>query len=79
MKVGKGVVAVTSDWYKRFGGQSVYIPGYGKAVIADVGGGVPGKNWIDLAYEDDNFVAWHQDTELYFLTPVPADMVWVMQ
>ena len=79
MKVGKGVVAVTSDWYKRFGGQQVYIPDYGKAVIADVGGGVPGRNWIDLAYEDDNFVAWHQDTTLYFLTPVPADMVWVLQ
>ncbi len=79
MKVGKGVVAVTSDWYKRFGGQSVYIPDYGKAVIADMGGGIAGKNWIDLAYEDDNFVAWHQDTTLYFLTPVPADMVWVLQ
>ncbi len=79
MKVEKGVVAVTSDWYKRFGGQSVYIPDYGKAVIADVGGGIAGKNWIDLAYEDDNFVAWHQDTTLYFLTPVPADMVWVLQ
>lgn len=78
-KVEKGVAAVTSDWYKRFGGQSVYIPDYGKAVIADVGGGIAGRNWIDLAYGDDDFTAWHQDTTLYFLTPVPADMVWVLQ
>ena len=78
-KVAKGVIAVTSSWYKRFGGQSVYVPGYGTAVIADVGGGIPGKNWIDLAYEDDDFVGWSKDTTLYFLTPVPADMVWVLQ
>ncbi len=79
MKVAKGVVAVTSDWYNRFGGQSVYIPNYGKAVIADVGGGIPGRKWIDLAYEDDNFIGWSRETKLYFLTPIPADMVWVLQ
>ena len=79
MKVGKGVVAVTSDWYRRFGGQSVYVPGYGKGVIADVGGGIPGRRWIDLAYEDDTFEGWSRETTLYFLTPVPADMVWVLQ
>ena len=44
-----------------------------------VGGGIAGRNWIDLAYGDDDFTAWHQDTTLYFLTPVPADMVWVLQ
>ena len=79
MKVGKGVAAVSSSWYNQFGGQSVYIPDYGKAVIADVGGGIPGRNWIDLAYDDDNFVSWSKETTLYFLTPVPADMVWVLQ
>ncbi len=78
-KVEKGIAAVTSAWYKRFAGQSVYIPDYGTAVIADVGGGIAGKNWIDLAYSDDDFVGWSKDTTLYFLTPVPADMVWVLQ
>ena len=78
-KVEKGVAAVTSAWYKRFSGQTVYVPDYGKAVIADVGGGIAGKNWIDLAYSDDDFVGWSKDTTLYFLTPVPADMVWVLQ
>ena len=79
MKVAKGVVAVTSAWYKRLGGASVYIPDYGKAVIGDVGGGIAGKRWIDLAYTDNDFVGWSKDTTLYFLTPVPADMVWVLQ
>ena len=79
MKVAKGVAAVTSSWYNQFSGQSVYVPDYGKAIIADVGGGIPGKRWIDLAYSDDDFVGWSRDTTLYFLTPVPADMVWVLQ
>ena len=79
MKVAKGVVAVTSSWYNKFSGQSVYVPDYGKGVIADVGGGIPGRRWIDLAYSDDDFVGWSRDTTLYFLTPVPADMVWVLQ
>ena len=79
MKVQKGVVAVTSSWYNQFGGQSVYVPDYGKAVIGDVGGGIPGRYWIDLAYEDDNFEGWSKETTLYFLTPVPTDMVWVLQ
>ena len=79
MKVQKGVAAVTSNWYNQFGGQSVYVPDYGKAVIADVGGGIPGRYWIDLAYEDDNFEGWSRETMLYFLTPVPADMVWVLK
>ena len=79
MKVQKGVVAVTSSWYNQFGGQSVYVPDYGKAVIGDVGGGIPGRYWIDLAYEDENFEGWSKETTLYFLTPVPTDMVWVLQ
>ena len=79
MKVQKGVIAVTSSWYNRYGGQSVYVPDYGKAIIADVGGGIPGRIWIDLAYEDDNFESWSRETTLYFLTPVPTDMVWVLQ
>lgn len=79
MKVQKGVAAVTASWYNQFGGQSVYVPDYGKAVIGDVGGGMPGRFWIDLGYEDDNFEGWSRETMLYFLTPVPTDMVWVLQ
>ena len=77
MPVQQGVVAVTPRWLSvpnGYGmwGQPVYIPGYGRGVIADVGGGIPGTPWIDLAYSDDNYVSWNRWTVMYFLTPVPA-------
>jgi resuscitation-promoting factor RpfB len=68
----KGVIAVTSAWYRQLAGLQVYIPGYGTAVIGDIGGGIPGKNWIDLAYSDDDYVSWSRDVTLYFLNPPPA-------
>ncbi len=74
----KGVIGVTYQWFLTFGGHEVYVPGYGRAVIADVGGGISGKRWIDLGYSDDDFVNWSQDTTLYFLTPAPADVPWIL-
>jgi len=76
LPVQKGVVAVTPRWISvpnGYGmwGQSVYIPGYGRGVIADTGGGIPGTPWIDLAYSDDDYVSWNRWTTMYFLTPVP--------
>ncbi|MDY6846183.1 MAG: ubiquitin-like domain-containing protein [Chloroflexota bacterium] len=76
LPVQKGVVAVTPRWLSvpnGYGmwGQSVYIPGYGRAVIADSGGGIPGTPWIDLAYSDEEYVSWNRWTTMYFLTPVP--------
>jgi uncharacterized protein YabE (DUF348 family) len=76
LPVKRGVIAVTSQWYRLLAGQPVYIPGYGRAIIADIGGGVPGKYWIDLGFTDSDFEAWHQDVTLYFLTPVPASVPW---
>jgi len=72
----KGIVAVTPQWYSVPNGLAmadlpVYIPGYGRAIIGDVGGGIPGTPWIDLAYRDANYVSWHHWTTMYFLTPVP--------
>lgn len=68
----KGIVAVSAAWYPNMAMQSVYIPGYGYGTIADSGYGIPGRYWIDLGYDDDNYVGWHHWTTLYFLTPVPA-------
>jgi uncharacterized protein YabE (DUF348 family) len=68
----KGIVAVASSWYNGLEMQPVYIPGYGHGVIADSGYGIPGKYWIDLGYDDENYVSWHDWTVIYFLTPVPA-------
>lgn len=73
LPVKRGVIGVTKEWYRIMAGQRVYVPGYGIAVIADIGGGIPGKAWIDLGFSDDDFELWHQNVTLYFLTPVPAN------
>lgn len=78
LPVQQGVIGVIRSWYNQMVGQQVYVPGYGSAVIADIGGGVPGKNWIDLGFTDADYVSWHQDTMLYFLTPVPAAIPWIL-
>lgn len=77
MPVQKGVIAVTPGWLSvpnGYGmwGQNVYVQGYGYGVIADVGGGIPGTPWIDLAYSDEGYVPWSRWTTMYFLPPVPA-------
>jgi uncharacterized protein YabE (DUF348 family) len=73
----KGLVAIDRR-YIPFG-TSMYVPGYGFAVAADTGGGVKGR-WIDLGYDDNNYVSWHQVVTVYFLTPVPpADQItWII-
>jgi len=68
----KGIVAVASSWYNGLEMQPVYVPGYGHGIIADSGYGIPGRYWIDLGYDDENYVSWHDWTVIYFLTPVPA-------
>lgn len=75
----KGIVAVTRAWYSWMRGQRVYIPGYGSAVVADTGLGYPdGRNWIDLGYSDADYVPWASYVEVYFLTPVPANIPWLL-
>lgn len=66
-----GVLAVTNAWYAIFKGYQIYIPGYGIGVVKDTGGGIPGQNWIDLGYSDDDYVSWSKTLKVYFLTPVP--------
>lgn len=77
-KAGYGIVAVVSRWYPTMGGQQVYIPGYGFAVIGDTGGGIPGTPWIDLGYDDDNYQTWSSWVTVYFLTPVPANILYIL-
>jgi len=68
----KGIVAVLVSWYRDMKFQSVYIPGYGYGTIADTGGGIPGRPWIDLGFSEENYESWHFWTTMYFLTPVPT-------
>ncbi len=68
----KGIIAVILPWYRDMKFQKVYVPGYGYGTIADTGGGIPGRYWIDLGFDDSNYESWHHWTTLYFLTPIPA-------
>jgi len=71
LPVQQGVVAVIYDWFIPMGNHTVYVPGYGHAIIADVGGGIPGRHWIDLGYTDEDYVPWAQYVTVYFTTPIP--------
>jgi resuscitation-promoting factor RpfB len=74
---GRGVVGMVYSWYLLFGGQHVYIPGYGFGIVGDTGGGSPPGNhyWIDLGYDDGDpdIYAWGKWVTVYFL--VPAEVV----
>ncbi len=69
----KGLIAVTPNWFNMMRLQPVFVQGYGRGVIGNVGGGAKYFNhyWIDLGYSDDDYVSWHHWTTMYFLTPVP--------
>jgi uncharacterized protein YabE (DUF348 family) len=74
LPVQKGVVAMAYYWYLLFGFDHVYIPGYGQAIVGDVGSGYQGSHyWIDLGYSDSDYVPWDKWVTVYFLTPVPAN------
>lgn len=75
----KGIVAMRGYWYRYYGGTQVYVPGYGFGTVADVGGGIPGQFWIDLGYSDSDYVSWHQMVTVYFLTPVPDQIPYIVQ
>jgi uncharacterized protein YabE (DUF348 family) len=87
LRAGRGVVAVDPDMYAYLQGQQVYIPGYGYAVIGDVGGGyiiedligVSRYRWIDLGFNDNNIVDMSGWLTVYFLAPAPASIPPVMQ
>ena len=74
----KGIAAMTGQWYYYSGGDQVYVPGYGTATIADTGGGIPGRYWIDLGYSEEDYVSWHQYVTVYFLAPIPSQIMWVL-
>jgi uncharacterized protein YabE (DUF348 family) len=77
--VEKGVIAMVADWYFLFQGDPVYVVGYGQATVEDSGTGPNAPYWIDLAYPTrEEYVGWHRMTALYFLTPVPDPVVWVL-
>ena len=79
LPVQRGVIAVIRSWYNAMQGQPVYVPGYGYATIEDIGAGMSDRNWIDLGWSDDEYQGMYGWTTLYFLPPVPANTVWVIE
>lgn len=87
LRAGRGVVAMDRSMYSYLQGARVYIPGYGYAVVGDVGGGsivedligVSRYRWIDLGFNDNNIVDMNGWLTVYFLTPLPASIPPMMQ
>lgn len=77
-RLKKGVAAVSVRWFPYMVGARVYVPGYGFATILDNGGGGPWARWIDLGYSDSNYEPWSQDVTVYFLTPVPGNILYIL-
>lgn len=75
----KGMVGLRQSWYLSMQGQQVYIPGYGYGSVEDVCGGCVGQPWIDLGFSDHDFEPWHSWVTVYFLTPVPANVIYVLE
>lgn len=75
----KGMVALRLEWYLSMRGQQLYIPGYGFATVEDVCGGCVGRPWIDLGYSDHDFEPWQSWVTVYFLTPVPPNVIHVLE
>jgi hypothetical protein len=49
-------------------------------VLADSGGPHPlGYPHIDLGYTDADFVGWHEWVTVYFITPVPDSILYILQ
>ena len=69
-----GFVAVDLDYVPC--GTRLYVPGYGFAVAMDTSY-VTGA-WIDLGYPDDAYVIWSQYVTVYFLTPIPATVPYII-
>jgi uncharacterized protein YabE (DUF348 family) len=87
LRAGRGVVAVDPSMFSYLQGARIYVPGYGYAVIGDVGGGyivedligVSRYRWIDLGFDDNNIVDMSGWLTVYFLAPAPASIPPVMQ
>jgi len=72
----KGIVGVDPTVIPY--GTQVYVPGYGIGIAADTGGPRSTRLWIDLGYDDENWVTWSQYSDVYILAPVPANIQYIL-
>ncbi len=55
-------------------GTLIYVRNYGVGDIEDTGGKRSMPLWIDLGYSDADYRGWSGYTDVYILTPVPAQI-----
>jgi resuscitation-promoting factor RpfB len=72
----KGVVGIDPKVIPY--GTELYVPDYGAGIAADTGGPRRIKLWIDLGYDDGNWVSWSKYVDVYLLTPVPDNILYVL-
>ncbi len=79
-RLRKGIIAVRLSWYRYMKGMRVYVPDYGFGIIADVGGGLGDRLWIDLGFSEEDYEPWARWTTLYFLAPPPPPdrILWIL-
>lgn len=75
-KLTKGVVGIDPKIIPY--GTQLYVPNYGIGIAADTGGPRKFKLWIDLGYDDSNWVSWSKYTDVYLLTPIPANIDYLL-
>jgi len=81
--VQKGVIGVEIPWYRVMRGQPVYVPDYGFATIEDNGVSFEDRYWIDLGWSEEEWALYRSSlysywTTVYFLTPVPSVILYVL-
>lgn len=72
---GTGIVAVDPNVVPFR--SEVYVPGYGVGFAGDTGGGVKGR-WIDLGFDEDELETWNGYVDVYYLTPIPAEINYLL-
>lgn len=75
-KLTKGVVGINPKIIPY--DTQVYVAGYGIGIAGDTGGPRKFALWIDLGYDDANWVSWSKYSDVYLLTPLPANIVYLL-
>lgn len=73
----KGIVGINPTLIPY--GTQLFVPGYGIGVAADTGGPRRSRFWIDLGYDDANWVSWSKPVDVYLLTPIPAEIEYLLE
>ncbi len=75
-RLTKGIVGIDPTVIPY--GTQLYVPGYGVGIAADTGGPRSTRLWIDLGYDDENWVSWSKPVDVYLLTPIPAEIDYIL-